>query len=293
MNKIVVSSFYKYIDLPNSEAFQKEHQEFCNKLGIKGKVLVSKEGINATVSGSKEQIKEYENKILSYKEFSDIKFKRTNTDKPPFRKTIVRIREEIVTSRFNVNTKKVGRYLSPSELKKMYDNNEEFVIVDARNDYESKIGKFKNAITPNIETFRDFPKIIPELKKYKDKKVVLYCTGGVRCEKASALLVKEGFKDVNQVDGGILNYIEEYPDTYFEGRCFVFDNRLSVETGVGVKDISVCEKCHQPCGDYINCVNIKCDKLFISCKGCRDQYNNTCSKNCRNIVSQLEIRKIM
>ncbi len=254
---------------------------------------MAKEGINGTVSGTTEQIEKYERKINNYKEFSDVKFKRTISTYHPFRKTIVRIREEIVTSRFNVDAEKVGKHLSPSEVKKLYDNNEDFIILDARNNYESKIGKFKNAITPNIKTFRQFPKIIAELKKYKNKKVIMYCTGGVRCEKASALLIKEGFEDVNQIDGGILSYIAQYPDTYFEGRCFVFDNRLSVESGENTKEISMCELCHEPCGDYINCANTYCDKLFISCKECRKQFKETCSKNCRNVLSQPRINKIM
>ena len=284
MDKIIVSSFYKYIDLNNLEEFQKEHLGFCKNLGIKGKILISKEGINGTVSGTLKQINEYETKILSYAEFSDIYFKRTLSDKHPFRKTIARIRDEIVSSNFGVEAKKAGNHLKPSELKNLYDTNADFVIIDARNNYESKIGKFKNAITPDIETFRDFKKVVSDLRQYKDKKIVLYCTGGVRCEKASVLLIKEGFKDINQVDGGILNYIEQYPGTYFEGRCFVFDDRLSIETGYA-KDITLCERCHEPCGEYTNCSNTKCDKLFVCCKDCRTKFNNTCSKPCKNIIN--------
>lgn len=282
MQEIIVSSFYKYVDLENPEKFQKEHQEFCTNLGIKGKILVAEEGINGTVSGTKKQIEKYEKEILNNKVFEDIKFKRTKTNEHPFGKTIVRLRKEIVTSRFDVNTKKVGKYISPSELKRMYDNKEDFVIIDARNNYESKIGKFKNAITPKIETFREFPKIIRGLKQYKTKKVIMYCTGGVRCEKASALLIKEGFWDVSQLKDGILNYTEQYPNTYFEGRCFVFDNRLSIGSE-NTKDISLCEKCHTPCGEYTNCKNKKCDKLFICCNKCRKQFKNTCSGKCKKL----------
>ena len=174
--------------------------------------------------------------------------------------------------------------MSPNELKDLYDNNYDFVIIDARNNYESFIGKFKNALTPDIETFKEFKKILPQLEQYKNKKVVLYCTGGIRCEKASSLLVKEGFTDVNQVDGGIFNYIQQYPGTYFEGRCFVFDDRLSIETGDN-KDITICEKCQKPCGEYINCSNIKCDKLFVCCDSCRIKFNNTCSRKCKSLFN--------
>ncbi len=285
MDHLVVSSFYKYVDLANPETFQNEHLNFCNSLGVKGKVLVSKEGINGVVSGTKEQIEQYEKRLLCHKDFLNMSFKRNIISEHPFKKTIVRLRNEIVTSRFDVDATNVGNYLTPLELKKMYDHNADFVIIDARNEYESRIGKFKNAITSNIDSFRDFPKIIPQLEKFKDKKLVLYCTGGVRCEKASALLIKNGFKDVNQVKDGILNFVEQYPDTYFYGRCFVFDNRLSVNTGKNTKDISICERCHKPCGDYINCLNTKCDQMFICCSDCVIEYNHTCSKTCRGIVN--------
>lgn len=282
MVNIIVSSFYKYINLKNLEDFQKKHLDFCNNLGIKGKILVSEEGINGSVSGTKEQITKYEKEFLRHKEFSDIKFKRTTADKYPFKKTIVRIRDEIVTSRFDVDTKKVGKYVTPSELKRLYDKNEDFVIIDTRNNYESKIGKFRNAIIPNIKTFREFQKKVRNLKSlYKHKKVVLYCTGGVRCEKASALLIKEGFSDINQLHGGIISYINQYPNTYFDGRCFVFDDRISINSGRNTKDIALCEKCHLPCGNYINCKNTKCNKLFICCDECKKQYENTCSGKCK------------
>jgi UPF0176 protein len=218
--------------------------------------------------------------LAKNKLFKNVKFKRNISDEHPFKKTIVRIREEIVTSRFNVNINKKCSYITPKQLKKSLDNNEDLILLDARNNYESKIGKFKNAITPNIETFREFKKIIPNLSKYKNKKIVMYCTGGVRCEKASALLKNNGFNNVMQIEGGILSYIEEFPDTYFEGRCFVFDNRLSIPTGNKTKDISICELCHVPSGRYINCLNIKCDKLFICCEDCDKIMNHSCSKKC-------------
>src|SRR3989344_1438693 len=281
---MIVSSFYKYVEINKLEEFQKEHQEYCKNLGIKGKILIANEGINGSISGTEDQIKEYELYLNNLDIFSDIKFKRTNSDVHPFRKIIVRIRKEIVTSNFDVNVKNTAKHLNPKELKKMLDNNEELIFLDARNDYESKIGKFKNAITPKIKTFKEFKNILPQLKVYKNKKIVMYCTGGVRCEKASALLVEDGFKDVNQIDGGIFNFVQQYPDTYFEGRCFVFDDRLSISTGTNNSDISICELCHFPCGRYINCTNKICDKLFICCEECDLKSSHTCSKQCINKI---------
>ena len=281
--KIVISSFYKYVNINNLNSFQKEHQQFCNNLKIKGKILISNEGINGTISGSKDKIIEYENYLLKNNLFSDVMFKHSFDKVHPFKKTIVRIRNEIVTSNFNVDVNKKGAYISPKSLKLALDNNEDLVLLDARNNYESKIGKFKNAITPNIKTFKDFKKIIPNLSKFKDKKVVMYCTGGVRCEKASALLKENGFSNVMQIEGGILNYIQQFPDSYFEGRCFVFDDRLSIPTGKKTFDISICELCHSPSSNYINCANKKCDKLFISCEDCDLEMKHSCSKNCKKL----------
>ena len=278
--KIVVSSFYKYINVKNPEKFQEEHQIYCNSLGVKGKVLIAEEGINGTISGTESQVEEYENYLIKNKLFKNMNFKRNNADEHPFKKTITRLKNEIVTSRFKVNLKNKGSYISPKELKRLLDNNEDVILLDARNNYESKVGKFKNAITPNIETFRDFNKAAMQMKKLKDKKIITYCTGGVRCEKASALLKENGFKNVFQLHDGILNYVEQFPGTYFEGRCFVFDNRLSIPTGS--EDISYCKHCHAPSGRYINCANIKCDELFLCCEECDSKFNHRCSKKCKN-----------
>lgn len=282
--EIIVTSFYKYVNIKNPEKFQKEHQEFCNQLCVKGKVLVAEEGINGTVSGTKEQIDSYERELKGNVLFADMTFKRTITEEHPFKKTIVRLRKEIVTSGLNVDMKNVGERITPKELKEMYDKKGDFIILDARNDYESKIGKFHNAITPELEAFRDFKKVARQLTKYKKKKIVMYCTGGIRCEKASAYMKEKGYEKVYHLKDGILNYIEQYPDTYFEGRCFVFDNRLSITSGEKTKDIAVCNKCHVPCGRYINCANIKCDKMFICCEECDNEFRHTCSKTCRGIV---------
>ncbi len=283
--KLAVLSFYKYITIRNPKKFRDKHQAYCNGLGIKGKVLLSKEGINGTVSGTGKQIKLYETELIKNKIFSNIKFNKTTSSFHPFKKMIVRVRKEIVTSGIKVDIRKIGKYLSPEKLQKMYEDKEDFVIVDARNDYEHKIGKFKYAVTARIETFRDFKMIVPNLSKYKNKKLVMYCTGGVRCEKASSYLIKKGFKNVYQLERGILNYIRKFPDSYFYGRCFVFDDRLSLPSGKKNKAISFCEKCHKPSGRYINCANKYCDKLFICCEECDEKFKYSCSKTCAVKVS--------
>jgi len=162
-------------------------------------------------------------------------------------------------------------------------NGADFVIVDARNWYESKIGRFKNAVTPGITHFREWTKVVESLKDYKDKKIVTYCTGGIRCEKASAYMVKEGFKDVYQLDGGIINFINKYPDTYWQGSMFVFDDRKVVEpnTKEELKYVAECEFCGKPTSYYINCHNIDCDRIIIVCHDCKIDNDYCCSDECR------------
>jgi len=281
---MIVTSFYKYIKL-NPETFRKKHQTYCDKLGIKGKVLVAEEGINGSVSGKKEQINKYKKNLLKNKKFKGVMFKDTTAEKHPFKRMIVRIRPEIVTLGKKIDLKKSGRRISPTKLKEWIEN-EKIVLLDARNNYESRIGKFYGAITPNINTFRHFPTAVRKLEAFKDQKIVTYCTGGIRCEKASALLKQQGFQNVYQLDGGILNFIQQYPDTHFEGRCFVFDSRLSVPTGKSNGKITTCDICTINCDDYINCRNVKCDKLFICCGNCKNQFKETCSKKCRNIADE-------
>jgi UPF0176 protein len=279
--KIIVSSFYKYVKINNLEEFQKQHLDFCNKLGIKGKILIAEEGINGSVSGTKEQTEKYKEELKKNKLFNNIKFKDNLSEAHPFRKTIVRIRKEIVTSGLKVNLENKGAYISPKELNKLIAKNKDVILVDARNNYESKIGKFRNAIAPDIELFREFKNIKTCLEKFKDKKIVTYCTGGVRCEKASALLRENGFNNVFQLEGGILNYINQFPDKHFEGRCFVFDNRISIPSGSKNNEISFCELCHVPSGRYINCRNVNCDKMFLCCEECSNYMEGACSKKCR------------
>ena len=277
--EIIITSFYKYVNIKNPDLFREKHQKYCDKLGVKGKILVAKEGINGSVSGTGEQINKYKKELLKNKLFKDIKFKDNLTDILPFKKTIVRVRKEIVTSGLKVNLKNKGNYVSPEEFNNLIEK-QKITVLDARNNYETKIGKFKNAITPNIETFREFKKVPKLLSKFRNKKIVTYCTGGVRCEKASAFLKENGFKNVYQLDGGILNYINKFPDKYFEGRCFVFDNRMSIPSGESNKEISLCEICHIPSGRYVNCANKICDKMFISCAECSKKLRNFCSKKC-------------
>ena len=195
----------------------------------------------------------------------------------------VRVKNEIVNSKLNVDLKNTAPKLTPEQLFNFYKDEKDFIIVDARNDYESKLGRFKNEITPRVRHFRDLPGVVESLEQFKDKTIITYCTGGIRCEKASAYLREKGFKNVYQIHGGILNYIQQYPDTYWEGSMFVFDERKVVEpnTKEELKYIAKCHHCGKPASYHINCHNVECDKLIIVCHECKIKYDYCCSDECR------------
>jgi UPF0176 protein len=283
-NNYSVLLFYKYVNFDEPEKFKDEHLRFCFDNDIKGRVFISAEGINGTVSGTIENTNKYKEEIRSYPEFNDIWFKEDEANEHAFLRTHVRVKKEIVHADFGgVDLKNTGKRLHADELKKLYESGEDFIIIDARNYYESEIGKFKNAITPDMKTFRDWPKVAEELEEYKDKTVVTYCTGGIRCEKASALLVEKGFKNVFQLEGGIVTYTKQFPDTYWEGSVFVFDERRIIEPNKkeDLRHVGKCYFCGKPASYYINCHNQNCDKLLVTCHDCKIEYDYCCSDECR------------
>jgi UPF0176 protein len=277
--------FYKYVNLQNPELMVLEHLHWCLQNDIKGRVFFASEGVNGTVSGTTENIERYKQQLTAYSELSDIWFKEDETEEHAFNKMHVRLKNEIVHGDLrNVYIEHGGKRLSPEELLQFYQEGKDFVMVDARNWYESKIGKFKNAITPPMKNFREWKKVVDEdLKDHKDKTVVTYCTGGIRCEKASAYMVESGFKNVFQLDGGIVNFIKKFPDTYWEGGMFVFDERRVVEpnTKDELKHIAECHFCGEPTSYYINCHNTYCDKIIVSCHKCKVENDYCCSEECR------------
>ena len=277
----VVCSFYKYVKIDSPAKFQQEHLELCKYLNLKGRILVGEEGINGSVYGTRENVEEYKSKLRKNPLFQDIEFKDTVAEKPAYRKMFVRLRKEIVNFGLNIDLRSSGKYLTPAELKEMLDRNEEIVLVDMRNDYEFKIGRFRNAINLPISNFRDLPNTIANIINLKNKKIVAYCTGGIRCEKATAYLKENGFENVYQIKGGILKFGEEYPDTYWEGKCFVFDDRLAISLNKNKKEsLTECVWCNRKCDDYLNCHNLDCDKLFVCCEGCKEIHNKSCSEKC-------------
>ena len=199
MNKYKILSFYKYVDVAEPEVFAKEHLDWCLQNSVKGKVYIAKEGINGSIFGDEAATTKYKNHLTGYKIFEDVWFKETETDVEAFTKMHVRVKDEIVNSQLKVDLKNTAPKLTPEQLFNFYKEGKDFIIVDARNDYESKLGRFKNAITPQVKHFRDWPKAVESLEQFKNKTIITYCTGGIRCEKASAYMREHGFNNVYQI----------------------------------------------------------------------------------------------
>lgn len=262
--------------------YAQEHLEFCLKLGIMGRILVAPEGINGTISGTEEQCKTYMETVEQHPALKDIHWKIDEVDEPSFVKVHVRYKPEIVHSGLlDIDpTEQTGKHLSPKEFLQMKDA-QDVVVLDVRSNYEHQLGKFKNAVTLDIENFREFPEKIAELEQYKGKKILTYCTGGIKCEKASAFLLKQGFGEVYQLHGGIINYAKEAGGQDFLGNCYVFDGRVQVEVNtVNPQTITACHQCGKPSTRMVNCANPHCNDHFVQCEECSNQTQGTCSIQC-------------
>lgn len=252
-----------------------------------GRIIVADEGLNGTVSGTYESCKTYMETLHADARFARIDFKVDEVADPSFIKMHCRYKSEIVHSGLRdpgiINPQeKTGIHLEADEFMSMKDN-EDVVILDVRSDYEHSIGRFKNAVTLDIENFRDFPAKINELAKYKDKKIITYCTGGIKCEKASALLLHEGFENVYQLHGGIIKYGKEAGGKDFEGKCYVFDNRVAVDiNSVNPVVISTCRNCGGHTTKMINCANPECNEHFTQCDACGEKLEGACSTVCQS-----------
>lgn len=275
--------YYKYVPINDPILFKQQHLDLCNKLGIKGKILVATEGINGCVSGTQEATEAYKNAMHSDMRFADLEFKEGVTERHNFKRIMIKVRKEIITSRLKIDMKNKAPYIEPQELKALLDKKEEIVLVDVRNTYESEIGHFSNAIPLQTKTFGELPKILPQLKGLENKQIVTYCTGGIRCEKASAYFRQNGFTNVRQLHGGIIRYGEECGNAHWEGKCFVFDNRGAIDIDPKKQSIPItqCANCFLPCDEYHQCANRKCDKMYISCANCIRALDHCCSKDCR------------
>ena len=240
---------YKFERLDSLDTLIPEFQNKCDELELKGSVYLSPRGINFSISGTEANIEQYINFMESDSRFLNIPLKRTFSETQPFRRMKVRLKKEIISlGRDDIDPRELtGEYVTPQELLSMYENNEDVVVLDTRNEYETRVGLFENAVDLQLDTFRDFPKAIEQLpEEYKEKQIVMYCTGGIRCEKASAVMLKAGFTDVKQLEGGVLDYFKETGGKYWNGDCFVFDERVALDTDLHETEYIYCYICREP-----------------------------------------------
>ncbi len=275
--KHTILLFYKYVHIDDPKATRDEQFALLKRLDMKGRMIIAHEGINGTFEGIDEACREYMNIMKADTRFADIHWKISEgtEDGTAFPRLSVKVRKEIVSLHLgdeaDIDPNQItGNHLSPDELRKWYEEGKEFHIVDMRNDYELRVGKFEGTVFPDLNNFRDLKKNLKKIEDLKDKTVLTVCTGGVRCEKASGLLVREGFKDVHQLDGGIVSYMEKYPSKDFKGSLYVFDKRIVINFDDPDKHeiIGHCSKCQKPSEHYVNCSNLMCHDHFICCEDC-------------------------
>ncbi len=278
MQKILL--YYIFTPLGDPESVKLWQKTLCDSLNLKGRILISRHGLNGTVGGDIDDLKAYVKATKQYPAFKNIVFKWSEGSRDDFPRMSVKHRRELVgfknsDDEFDVNSDGViggGEHLKPKQVHELVEQfGDDVVFFDGRNEHEAKIGKFKNAVVPNTNTSRDF---IAELEsdKYddiKDKKVITYCTGGIRCEVISAMMKKRGFKEVYQMDGGIVKYGEAYGDDgLWEGSLRVFDNRMTVDFSDHAKTIGSCTHCANPTSNFENCAHMECNDLVLICKDC-------------------------
>lgn len=284
-------SFYRYVILEDVPAMRDRLYSTFEAMGVFGRIYVAREGINAQISVPTHNFESFVKTLYDFPEYKNVDLKiAVEDDGKSFYKLIVRIRHKVVADGLADDTfdvTNVGKHLSAKEF------NEEMkkpdtIVVDLRNHYESEVGHFRGAILPDCDTFREeLPMVIDLLKDKKDKKILLYCTGGIRCEKASAYFKHEGFQDVNQLNGGIIHYARQIKaeglESEFIGKNFVFDDRMGERITEDI--IASCHQCGKPCDTHVNCANDDCHLLFIQCDDCAKAMNGCCTPTCKEIAA--------
>jgi len=295
-------SFYRYVILDNPNQLRDKLYTDWSELGVLGRIYLAHEGINAQLSVPENNWSAFKAIVDKNKYFSNITFKIAIEDNgKSFYKLTIKVRKQIVSDGLKIDeydVTNVGKHLTAKQWNNAIDNGA--TVVDMRNHYESEIGKFKGAICPDVETFKEeLPKVKELLQGKEDEQILLYCTGGIRCEKTSAYLKHYGFDNVNQLHGGIIDYArqlkkDENLDNKFQGKNFVFDERRGERISDDI--ISSCHQCGEPYDTHVNCKNVNCNLLFLQCDTCKTKYENCCSVECIEVVNypiekQKELRK--
>lgn len=284
-------SFYKYYYITNPQEFRDNLYIKWSELGVLGRIYVADEGINAQLSVPTENLQNFKDHLETIDFLKGIRLNvAVDDDGKSFFKLAIKVRKKIVADGIddpNFDVTRIGKHLKADEFNAVTER-EDVIIVDMRNHYESEVGHFENAILPDVVSFREqLPKVAEMLEDKKDKPVVMYCTGGIRCEKASAYMLYRGFKEVYQLEGGIIHYANQVKQNglknKFHGKNFVFDERLGEE--ISSEIISKCHQCGELSDAHTNCANVACNLLFIQCPSCKEKTNNCCSEECTHIAS--------
>lgn len=288
-----VTTFYKFVELPADKlvGMRQELLTHGERLGVVGLIILASEGCNATIAAMPENLAEFCAILTASPAFSDLQFKNSTANKKPFRRFKIDIRPEIVT----FDGAKLqpgpgpGKKLDPAEWESVLASEGDIVVVDTRNSYETELGMFEGAVDPKIRKFSDFTEFVKRSDIPKEKKVLMYCTGGIRCEKASLEMERLGYRNVFQLSGGILKYLEEFPHGKFNGECFVFDHRVALDQKLQPsKHYKLCPHCGNPGDNHISCR--KCGSLAVICKACaREQHRVSCSKNCAHHLQKPKV----
>ena len=293
MSQCVVAALYKFVRIEDPETFRNNLFDFMEENEIRGTILIAHEGINGTVSGSRAHVDAFLNYLRADSRLADLEHKESYTDTCPFLRTKVRLKKEIVTLGVEgVDPNEVvGTYVDPKDWNDLISQ-EDVVLVDTRNDYEFQIGSFKEALNPDTTSFRQFPDYVKtHLDPSKVKKVAMFCTGGIRCEKATSYMKTQGFEEVYHLKGGILKYLEEVDpaESAWEGECFVFDDRVSVDHSLSPGEYDLCHACRMPISE-----EDKASELYVlgeSCPFCHEKHSEEDRMRLRERQRQIELAK--
>ena len=293
MQKVIL--FYKFVPIADPEAVRLWQRTLAESLNLKGRILLADHGINGTLGGDIKVLKTYVASTKKYAAFKDVMFKWSDGTGQDFPKLVVKVRDEIVTfnaaNEIKVDAKGIvggGKHLKPKQVHDLVaERGQDVVFFDGRNTYEAAVGKFKDAVIPDVNLTRNFKQELadPKYDAIKDKPVVTYCTGGIRCEVLSMLMIKEGFKEVYQLDGGIVKYGQQYKDDgLWEGSLYVFDGRMGVKFSGKARDIGSCVHCDNKTSNYENCIEASCNLLILICSTCLVNERFKCMKCAKNLA---------
>ena len=283
-HKYWVLAYYLFTPIGDPHFEVKKHKQFFDGRDVSGRIYLSEAGINGQMSGDKPDVEAYMEWLKSDSRFASVVFKIHYADENIFPRMTVKYRKQLAALDCDVDASQGGEHVSPAEWRRMMEEEDDTIMIDVRNQYEWEVGRFEGAELPECETFREFPEYTRDLKERVDPKktkVMMYCTGGIRCEMYSAQMKNEGFENVYQLDGGVIGYGQAEGNKHWEGKLFVFDDRLTTPISDDPHSvIGSCHHCETSVDNYYNCANMDCNRLFLCCADCLDQHLGCCQDSC-------------